>query len=76
MEKYKDFLLQIVIVLLGAGCIYGTMNNQLGTVAAKASALEERLDKRDDVMSSIDKRLSIIQNDIWWMKKQSDKGKD
>ena len=76
MEKYKDFLLQVVLVLLGAGCLYGTMNNKIGTVEAKANALENKFDKSDELLAEINRKLSIIQNDIWWMKKQKDKGKD
>lgn len=69
MGKDKDFLLQIVSMLVFAGCLYGTMNNKIGTVEAHADQLETKLEKYNDVLIKIDKSLSDITRDIWWIKK-------
>ena len=69
MGKDKDFLLQIVSMLVFAGCLYGTMNNKIGTVEARADQLETKLEKYNDVLIKIDKSLSDIARDIWWIKK-------
>ncbi len=69
MGKDKDFLLQIVSMLVFAGCLYGTMNNKIGTVEARADQLETKLEKYNDVLIKIDKSLSDITRDIWWIKK-------
>ena len=69
MGKDKDFLLQIVSMLVFAGCLYGTMNNKIGTVEARADQLENKLEKYNDVLIKIDKSLSDITRDIWWIKK-------
>lgn len=56
-------------MLVFAGCLYGTMNNKIGTVEARADQLETKLEKYNDVLIKIDKSLSDITRDIWWIKK-------
>ena len=77
MKEYKDFILQVVGMLLIAGCLYGTMNNRLGVVEAKADNLETKLEKsiekQGDQLNRIEKVITDLYRDMWWVKKKINK---
>lgn len=74
MKEYKDLIFQIVGMLLAAGCIYGTMNNRLGVVEAKADNLEAKversIEKNGEQLNRIEKAVTDINRDMWWVKKK------
>ena len=74
MKEYKDLILQVVGMLLVAGCVYGTMNNRLGVVEAKADNLEVKLEKsiekQGEQLNRIEKVVTDLTRDMWWVKKK------